>query len=47
MMAITVKTMKLVTKMPWNSFASASVNPVSRGSSGVGVIAIRLLSETA
>ena len=27
MMAITVKTMKLVMKIPWNSFASASVSP--------------------
>ncbi len=45
MMAITVKTMKLVMKIPWNSFASASVNPVIEGPPGV--IAIRLLSETA
>ncbi len=28
-MAITVKMMKLVMKMPWNSFASGSVNPDS------------------
>ena len=37
--------MKLVMKIPWNSFASASVNPVTEGPPGV--IAIRLLSETA
>ena len=30
-MAITVKTMKLVMKIPWNSFASASVSPDSEG----------------
>ena len=43
MMAITVKTMKLVMKIPWNSFASASVNPETEGPAGV--IAIRLLSR--
>jgi hypothetical protein len=42
MMAITVKMMKLVRKIPWNSFASASDNPdieVFTGST-----AMRLLS---
>src|SRR5689334_4864798 len=43
MMAITVKTMKLVMKIPWNSFASASVSPDIEGP--VGFIAMQSFSR--